>query len=136
MVPTPAEAAVVSGEGGEQREVSCSASSSACSNISIRLSSISGWDVEADATLLELLGEDSRILSEVSGLLFRIVSVSHESRRVAEVSVYRHAHRVFVLLFKSERQSRSPKPGGQMLSADCDLLVQQVDVNYIIRLFV
>lgn len=68
MVPTPAAAAVVAGEGGEQRGVSCSASSSARSAISTSLGSNSGWDVEADAALLELLREDSKVLSEVRGV--------------------------------------------------------------------
>lgn len=60
MVQTPGAAAVAAGAGGEQRGGSLSA-------ISNRLGNSSGWDVEADAAVLELLLEDRKALSEVNG---------------------------------------------------------------------
>lgn len=135
MVPTPAEAAVVSGEGGEQREGSCSASSSACSNISNRLSSSSGWDVEADATLLELLGEDSRILSEVSGLpvpsSLRIARVA-SCRRSICVSTCPSS--LCVIVQVGTTVSLSQTWGANVVSR-LRLVGSAVDVKYI-RLFV
>lgn len=78
MVPTTASAAGGAGEGGEQRGGSCSSSRSSSSSrspssssSSTSLSDSSGWDVEADAALLGLLGEDRKVLSEAS------VCVSH-----------------------------------------------------------
>lgn len=93
VVPTPAEASAAVGEGGGQQGGCCSASNSTSNStrsapstsLSNSLSNSSGWDVEADAALLELLREDMKVLSEVSFWFACASNVAHTPRGVRRV---------------------------------------------------